>query len=427
MFEKQVLFVELFAYIVRISYDILSRAAKQSLRRRLQKSPEATTPEQARYIIIIGASFAGYHAARIIANSLPLNSPYKVVIIEPNSHFQFTWVLPRFCVVSGHEHKAFIPYGPYLGKAAESVQWIHQRVQSIEQKCVVLQNGEEVPYEFLVVATGSSQDGQLPSRVGTESKLGGIKRLQDMQRRIKEGKKIVVVGGGAAGVELAADAKEKYPEKKVVLVHSRDGLMHRFGPELQAAALKGLEKLGVEVILKDRVVHEASKEGHVVLTSGRQIECDCLVNCIGQKPASHVLAQLSPEAISESGHILVKSTLQVADVNLPRVYACGDVALTGLRNDNARTAMHQATVVGDNIVRAATGKEPNIIYRPHWADGLIKLTLGLTESVTHFGNGKTELLFSGKEKDLALMAGGAWKNMGVKPFEDPDMEFAGKC
>ncbi|KAI1978380.1 hypothetical protein LOZ53_003184 [Ophidiomyces ophidiicola] len=89
--------------------------------------------------------------------------------------------------------------------------------------------------------------------------------------------------------------------------------------------------------------------------------------------------------------------------------------------------MHQATVVGDNIIRAATGKEPNIIYRPHWADGLIKLTLGLTESVTHFGNGKTELLFSGKEKDLALMAGGAWKNMGVKPFEDPDMEFAGKC
>jgi NADH dehydrogenase FAD-containing subunit len=43
-----------------------------------------------------------------------LPSGYRVVVIEKHDHFQFTWALPRFSVVSGHERKAFIPYHGYL-------------------------------------------------------------------------------------------------------------------------------------------------------------------------------------------------------------------------------------------------------------------------------------------------------------------------
>jgi len=42
-------------------------------------------------------------------------------------------------------------------------------------------------------------------------------------------------------------------------------------------------------------------------------------------------------------------------------------------------------------------------------------------SVTHLGDGKSELLFQGKETDEALMSAMCWSRMGQKPFEDPYM------
>lgn len=68
-----------------------------------------------REIVVIGASFAGYHTAYCLAHSVPTG--YRVTVVEKNSHLQLTWMLPRFCAVPGHEHKAFIPYGPYLARA----------------------------------------------------------------------------------------------------------------------------------------------------------------------------------------------------------------------------------------------------------------------------------------------------------------------
>lgn len=101
------------------------------------------------------------------------------------------------------------------------------------------------------------------------------------------------------------------------------------------------------------------------------------MNCGGQRPSSQLLQDLAPGSISETGHIRVKKTLQINSSMLSNVYACGDVAQTGVRNPNARAAMKQAQYVADNIVLAIQGKEPTNFYTPTWADGVIKLTLGL--------------------------------------------------
>lgn len=92
---------------------------------------------------------------------------------------------------------------------------------------------------------------------------------------------------------------------------------------------------------------------------------------------SHLLAELSPQTISESGHVRVRPTMQIADSRLANVYACGDVIQNGSRNPNARTAMKQAMIAADNVLLAALGQTPRYQYKPHWADGVIKLTLGL--------------------------------------------------
>jgi len=282
--KKKLLLVQLAGYVVTMIWHMASRPAKRFLIRRPHpQTRELNTTElesgaKSGSIVIIGGSFSGYFAASLIASTLPSNSKFRVIVIEPNSHFHFTWVLPRFCVVPDHEHKAFIPHGPFLAKY-NNIRWIRDRAVAIDETSVRLRDsGEIIQYEFLIIATGSDGGGGLPSRVGAEKKAAGMELVRGVQKRIAESRNIVVVGGGAVGVEVATDAKGKYPEKNIVLVHSRPAVMHRFGPELQAAALKALKELGVDVILGERVNSEAAEAGSVILSSGREIACDFLVN-----------------------------------------------------------------------------------------------------------------------------------------------------
>ncbi|OTA98835.1 hypothetical protein M426DRAFT_17053 [Hypoxylon sp. CI-4A] len=436
MMDKPILVIRGAGFV----FKFLLRALRRSLAFRLKllrhslssSSSSTSEPKKPRNIVIIGASMAGYTAARTIAQYLLPDSEFRVVVVEPRDHFHFTWVLPRFCVVGDHEHKAFIPYGGYLPKGAleadgGKVAWVKDRVARLERDSVVLEaSGQEIPYEFLIVATGAGATDTLPSRVPANEKTEGVKLLKEMQKRIRESQDLVVVGGGAAGVELATDAKSQYREKRVVLVHSRDALMHRFGPRLQAAALDGVEALGIELIMGDRVVSEDKEKGIAVLKSGKEITCDYLVNCTGQRPDSKLIAQLSPKSISASGHILTKPTLQIQDDSFPNIYTCGDVSETNTANPNSRSAMRQATIAAFNVLSGTEGKKPDEKYFSHWLDGGIKLTLGLDKSVANVGDGKTEFLFPSKEKDIALMSKEAWHKLGAKPFEENGAEFLSK-
>ncbi|KAI0423973.1 FAD/NAD(P)-binding domain-containing protein [Xylaria sp. FL1042] len=424
MFKKTWLVVRAVGNIGSFIGYLISRSARLRLRRirHYISSPTSSinTHHEQRNIVVVGASMAGYHAAKSIAESLLPSSPYQVIVIEPHDHFHFTWVLPRFCVVEGHEHKAFIPYGPYLRHVSENaLRWVQGRAVRITKDNVHLSSGEEIPYEFLVVATGAGATDALPSRVDSDNKGEGITKLQEIQTKIRGANNLVVVGGGAAGVELATDTKSHYPDKTVVLVHSRDNVMHRFGPELQKAAMGGLRDLGIEVITGDRLIREDKERGVVILKSGKEIECDFLVNCAGQRPNSTLISELSPSSMTPSGHILVKPTMQIDNESLLNVYVCGDVAETNTPNPNSRTARVQATVVADNVTLAIDGHKPTNKYKINWLEGLIKLTLGLDKSVTYVGDfSGSELLFPAKEKNLDLMSGGAWKHMGATPFQD---------
>ncbi|KAH6896752.1 hypothetical protein B0T10DRAFT_602176 [Thelonectria olida] len=421
MLDKPVLFAKVIAYTFAYFWRGWRRALgkKQegiiaALKR--EKAPESRDLN----IVIIGANFAGYQAAQVIAKNLPPNSRYRLVVIEPNSHFQFTWVLPRFCVAKGHEHKAFIPYGGSLKEVPEdAVRWIKARAGSLTKSHVTIEGtGEEIAYEYLVIATGSLVKEGLPSRSNATEKLEAMRLMREMQNNIEKAAKIVVVGGGAAGVEVATDAKSKYPDKSVVLIHSRKAPMHRFSECLQKSAMEGLEKLGCEVILEERVVSEDKEAGTVTLRSGKVIECDFFINCTGQKPASGLLTGLASETVTESGHIKVKPTLQIDNDAFPNIYACGDVVDTNTPNPNGRSANRQADIVADNVLLAIRGKQPTCVFENYWADGIIKLTLGLDRSVMHLNDGKKELVFESKEKDEELMAARCWTNLGEKPYED---------
>ena len=110
--------------------------------------------------------------------------------------------------------------------------------------------------------------------------------------KVSRSKGLVIIGGGAVGVQMATDAKEWYPEKDVVLVHSRMQVMNRFHPKLHEIVMERAKELDLDVQLGSRVVVPIDgfpNDGStfdVELVDGRKIQSDFAVREVYQcRPA----------------------------------------------------------------------------------------------------------------------------------------------
>ena len=74
-----------------------------------------------------------------------------------------------------------------------------------------------------------------------------------VSQEIEKANDIVIVGGGATGVELAGEICDKYKMKKLVLIHSSQILVADFSEKFQASLKSGLESLNVELLLEEKV------------------------------------------------------------------------------------------------------------------------------------------------------------------------------
>ncbi|KAI8800397.1 hypothetical protein BJ742DRAFT_686192 [Cladochytrium replicatum] len=378
-------------------------------------------------VVTIGGSYVGMNMAKELAANLP--SSHRVVIVEANSHFNHLFSFPRFAVLSGHgEEKTFVPYTnlfsqhpPGSGKVVQAKAlsvhpFEHHRPGSpagyvLLDRAVALEDGvdatDKLPFTHLVVATGTKL--QKPwSMPGTEKK-DGIKVLQESQEKVKNANKIVLVGGGAVGVQVAFDIKQLYPSKSVTVIHSRPHLMNKFHPDLSDLILERFEKEGIEVKLGSRVsipsggfpLIRPGEYFKVELPNGDSVEADLVMLCTGQTPRSSLIGDLSPPSVTESGFIRVRPSMQVfpgpstsdpTGLLLERIYAVGDVADSGAFK-TVRAAMGQVPVICANVVKSIANEaaggtgtvssEDVQIFTPGMAG--IHLSLGLTESVK-FGN-----------------------------------------
>lgn len=216
---------------------------------------------------------------RRLTESLPTG--FKVVWIEKNSHLNFVFAFPRFSVVSGYEERAFIPYEGVENAAPKGILTrIQDRVVEVCDGCVKLASGETVEYAYLAIATGATR--ALPGQVVATERADGAEELRGVQGVIKESGRIAVVGAGAVGVELAADIKDVFPDKEVMLVHSRDGVLNRFGKRLQEYTLSTLrDVLNVRVLLNERPkipgTEALVKSATLQFSDGREEEFDLIV------------------------------------------------------------------------------------------------------------------------------------------------------
>lgn len=118
-----------------------------------------------------------------------------MVLIEKNSHLNYAFNFPRFAVMTGHEHEAFIPYD-VVERAGPA--GILTRIQDVAVGLTATQvrvaSGEAVDYGYLAVATGPWQP--LPAQVVATEREEACRELRGVQRLIKPSSRIAIVGGG---------------------------------------------------------------------------------------------------------------------------------------------------------------------------------------------------------------------------------------
>jgi pyruvate/2-oxoglutarate dehydrogenase complex dihydrolipoamide dehydrogenase (E3) component len=159
---------------------------------------------------------------------------------------------PRFAILPGHEHKAFIPYTNLFTSLSEKTNntVIQARVLSVHPHHITLDrpwnNDAKIPFDYLVLATGTRLTE--PAGMRDNEKMASVTYLQNHQNEIKNAKSILIAGGGAVGVQMATDLKEVYPHKEVTVVQSRDVLMPQYHPALHGLIKGRFDELGVKYV-----------------------------------------------------------------------------------------------------------------------------------------------------------------------------------
>ena len=191
-----------------------------------------------------------------------------------------------------------------------------RRAMSIDRKArrVTDDRGESHAYDKLLLATGGA-----PRRLpfGGE-RVVYYRTLDDYRRLRSSGKRVVAIGGGFIGSEIAASLSTD--GRQVAMVFPEDGICARaFPADLSAFVTGYYREKGVEVLTGD-VPTAISDSGSVRTRSGRDLAADAIVAGLGIVPETG-LAEAAGLSVRDG--IVVDAQLRTTD---PDIYAAGDVA-----------------------------------------------------------------------------------------------------
>ncbi|AXQ21080.1 FAD-dependent oxidoreductase [Acinetobacter wuhouensis] len=202
-----------------------------------------------------------------------------------------------------------------------------------EAKTVELKHGESIAFDKLLLATGGAAR-RLPNFDALGKHVYTLRNLEDSQALVpvlQAGRRIVLIGGGVIGLELASSARFK--DCQVTVIEMGNMVMGRSSPRILSEFLLAQQRLaGVDVRLETKIADcrlEQNQDGEeVVITieGGEELRADAVIYGIGIIPN----AQLAVDAgLNVDFAIQVNENCQTSH---PDIYAAGDVA-TQLRGN----------------------------------------------------------------------------------------------
>ncbi|GAB4822180.1 hypothetical protein N2152v2_009226 [Parachlorella kessleri] len=388
-------------------------------------------------VCILGGGFGGlYTAVRLESLMWPKGNKPRVTLIDQSDRFVFKPLLYELLTGAATEDEVAPTFARLL--APYPVTFLQGKVAAVQPDvtkqdgtsegggAVLLQNGLSVPYDWLVLALGSEtntfgvpgvKELALPFSTYSDA-MRVIERLEVLEANVMH-PEVVVVGGGYAGVEVAAVIAERLAGRaRIKLLTAGPQILETSTEGQREAALAALQDKGISILTGASVAQLVRAGAHPPLDAdadlskrvvyvtdrlGQQeiIEADLVVWAAGSSPVPKVEAgNLSiPFPTNARGATQTDPTLRV--LGHPRVFALGDVAMSrsgasvgaGAGGDltagqqlpaTAQVAFQQADYVAWNLWSAINNKPLLNFSYQHLGD---MMSLGTT-------NGAVALPFS---------------------------------
>ena len=334
------------------------------------KFPSTTHPPR---IVIVGGGFGGLYTALYLQKYRHLKH-CSLTLIEPRERFLFTPLLYEVLTEEMLLWEVAPSYESLL--LGTNIQWQRDWAEHIDiaQQQVHLRQGEPVPYDYLVVATGAkTRQLDVPGLREHALTFRSLDDVVDVKARLDQLAQmpppvaVTVMGAGASGVELATKAADRLGTKATVrLVDRGDQILKPFAKGLRRQAMRALMKRRVEVHLKTRVDQVGPQ--HVCL-NGTQLTNHLTLWATGTEPVPWLGTSATT---NEQGQVQVQPTLQLGDHN--NVFVIGDAAAQPRPTPNTAQAAYQAAAaVAASLANMTQGRSPKPFRYLHLGD---MLTLG---------------------------------------------------
>lgn len=331
-------------------------------------------------VVIIGGGFGGL----TLANQLR-KSPFQLVLLDRTNYHQFQPLLYQVATAGLNPGSIAFPFR----KDFRHVSDFHFRMTEVKQ-IYPQENKIEtgigfISYDYLVIAAGTDTNyygmenirrNALPMKSVTEAMALRNRLLLNFETALTTDDaakrhrllNIVVVGGGATGVEISGALSEMkryilqkdYPELasgelNIYLIEGTPRLLGSMSEESSAKALGFLQKMGVEVLTNTKVADY--RDNQIILGNGQTISSDTVIWVSGVT-ANH-LKGIPPEVIGRGDRISVDESNRVK--GMENVFAIGDICLQtepDYLNGHpqvAQVAIQQAKQLASNLLKLSNG------------------------------------------------------------------------
>jgi 3-phenylpropionate/trans-cinnamate dioxygenase ferredoxin reductase component len=312
-----------------------------------------------RAAVIVGAGLAGARAAEALRAE---GFDGRVVLLGDEGRRPYERPPLSKGYLRGEEGADALPVhdeGFYAGAGIDLLADVAAVAVDARAAVVALADGGRLPYDALLLATGSAPR---PLAVpGAE--LDGVLALRTvddadrLRRALDRASSVAVVGGGWIGAEVAAVARQL--GREVTLLHPGPAPLHRvLGPEVADVYRQLHADHGVRLVGGQRVVAVRGQDSveAVVTDGGDVVPADLVVAGVGARPRTE-LAEAAGLHVDDG--VVVDATLRTAD---PRVFAAGDVARAwhpflgrSVRVEHWANALHQGPAAARSMLG---GRQP---------------------------------------------------------------------
>ena len=327
-------------------------------------------------VVIVGGGFGGLK----LANELS-GSGFQVILVDKNNYHQFPPLIYQVASAGLEPSSISFPFRKIFSKKKKDVYFRMGEARFIYPEKSILQTSiGKVEYDYLILAAGTTsnffgnkhiEEEAIPMK--TLSEAMGLRNalLSNFERSVtcateqerRELLNIVIVGGGATGVEIAGALAEMkhyvlpkdYPDMdkdllRIYLLEATNRLLSGMSVESSEKSAEFLRKMGVKVCLGKKVLDY--RDHKVILEDGTEIPTRTFIWVSGVR--ANAIGNIPESSIGRGRRIKVDAFNRVE--GLSNVFCIGDQCImeggdSGYPNGHpqlAQVAIQQGKLLGDN-------------------------------------------------------------------------------